>query len=64
MASLGVDALVGQGGLVEVVLQRFDSGERPVPVPVVVEVVAGDLEQPAPQGLDRAAEAGAGPRWR
>ena len=56
---LGVDAPVGQGGLVEVVLQRFDP-RAGLLAPVVVQVVAGDLEQPAPQGLDRAAEAGQG----
>jgi hypothetical protein len=54
---LGVDRPVGGGRLVEVVVQRL--GPRAVlPAPVVVQVVAGDLEQPAAEGLDRAAELG------
>jgi hypothetical protein len=56
---LGVDAPVGEGGLVEVVLERLDAGAGLLAA-VVVEVVAGDLEQPAAEGLDRTPEAGQG----
>jgi hypothetical protein len=40
-----------------VVVERGDLGGAGLPAPVVVQVVAGDAEQPAAQRLHRAAEA-------
>ena len=54
---LGVVAPGGGGGLVEVLLQRLGPGAALL-APEVIEVVAGDLEQPAAERLHRAAEPG------
>ena len=42
----------GDGCLAEVVVERFDPGAGLL-APVVVQVVAGDLEPPAAESLDR-----------
>jgi hypothetical protein len=47
------------GGFAQVVLERFDPGAG-LAAPVVVQVVAGNPEQPITQPLERAAEAGQG----
>ena len=55
--SSGSTAAVGEAASREVLVERLDPRALQL-APVVVQVVAGDLEQPAAQGLDRAAEPG------